>query len=312
MNKRNIFFTISIFYFYLILIACTDSIQANQNKIVVDQKKNYWNQGAEIVNYEVTRYRYGQSRKSKAVGIFVSEPFLPKKQVKSDNPSSYENAVDILKLNLIERFQTGVYDYSIMNSIFTPMFVDYTKTKVNYQPLKISTTIQDWCGHIFIQLNQKKYGYQMNSFSYFEDEGDTVETIKNKMAIPEESFWLWSRLSPKTLPQGQLEVIHSLSRIRLNHLKEKISSAKGSLKKTDKNYQYQILYRNDYCIEITIEKEHPHFILEWREIFINSKTKEKKPILIMKHLDTRRSKYWSKNKTKYNSIKKENNWIWEF
>ena len=52
--------------------------------------------------------------------IFVTEDFLTEKQVKNDH---YKNpkSVSILKNNQISKFPTGIYDYSIMKSVFTPI-----------------------------------------------------------------------------------------------------------------------------------------------------------------------------------------------
>ena len=99
---------------------------------------SYWyDHGAEISHYSVQWRQYGHMRKGKAILIYVTEPFWPEKQVKNDTyqkvnqspkkPDSstpsppVEQPIPILKLNMINRFRTGLYDYSIMQSIFTPI-----------------------------------------------------------------------------------------------------------------------------------------------------------------------------------------------
>ncbi len=112
---------------------------------------SYWyNHGAEITRFELEQSRYGEIHPGHAILIFVTEPFLPDIHVKSDYESSRKKSIPVLKLNLIKRFSTGIYDYSMMKSVFTPIPTEgqqYTKT------LKVSTTRQDWCGHVYLQYN---------------------------------------------------------------------------------------------------------------------------------------------------------------
>ncbi|MGI9534613.1 MAG: hypothetical protein ACR2NW_06660, partial [Thermodesulfobacteriota bacterium] len=88
-----------------------------------EQFKNYWYSGnAEITSYKLEQARYGEIHKGYAVLIFVTEDFSKSKHVKLDDPASNKSdAVKILKLNLVKKFNTGVYRYSIMESIFTPV-----------------------------------------------------------------------------------------------------------------------------------------------------------------------------------------------
>ena len=59
--------------------------------------KSYWYAGeAELTSYTLEQARYGELRDGKAVLIYVTEPFLPEKQVKA-NGQNPEN-VSVLKL----------------------------------------------------------------------------------------------------------------------------------------------------------------------------------------------------------------------
>ena len=80
----------------------------------------YWHDGkAELDGYRLELSRYGAPRPAQAVMIFVTEPFSQSKHVKLDDPSrSPGDAVDVLKLNLVRDFQTGIYDYNTMVSLF--------------------------------------------------------------------------------------------------------------------------------------------------------------------------------------------------
>ena len=83
---------------------------------------SYWhNHGAEITRFELEQSRYGEIHSGHAVLIFVTEPFLPEKQVKADYEASRKKSIPVLKLNFIKKFNTGIYDYSMMKSVFTPI-----------------------------------------------------------------------------------------------------------------------------------------------------------------------------------------------
>ena len=125
--------------------------------------KGYWYNGeAEINSYKLEQARYGEMREGTAVLLFVTEPFLSDKQVKADktNPSN----TSVLKLNATKNFNTGIYPYSIMQSTFFP--VDN-----NQHALKISCSVQEWCGHVYMQLNNRN-DFEIMSHSYFESEAD--------------------------------------------------------------------------------------------------------------------------------------------
>jgi len=98
---------------------------------------SYWyDHGAEITRFELEQSRYGEIHPGHAILIFVTEPFLSDIHVKSDYKSSRLKSIPVLKLNFIKRFDTGIYDYSMMKSVFTPIPTEeqqYSKT------LKVST-----------------------------------------------------------------------------------------------------------------------------------------------------------------------------
>ena len=85
----------------------------------------------------------------------------PGTQVKADHPGPQDIA--ILKLNMVRKFFTGIYPYSIMTSIFAPL--DVQKYPL---PLKISSSIQEWCGHVYAQMNLAENEYRVRMHSYFE------------------------------------------------------------------------------------------------------------------------------------------------
>lgn len=222
--------------------------------------KEYWYQGkAELTRYVLDQARYGEIHKGEAVLIFVTEPFLRDKQVKLDYGSN-PNALSVLKLNFVRKFYTGVYPYSILTSVFTP--VDYQKQRT----LKVSSTTQEWCGHTYSQLNLQKNQFHAMFHSYFQDEAD--QDFRLNSAWLEDELWTRIRLAPETLPTGELEIIPSLQFSRLRHTPLKVEKAVANQTvKKDRNI-YTVEYKGlPRKLEIQFEKTFPYAILEWSETY---------------------------------------------
>ena len=103
-----------------------------------DAFESHWRDGqAEIDGYRLVVSRYGENRDGTAVMIFVTEPFNAKKYVKEErSPAHARETVDVLKLNLVRDFQTGIYDYNTMASVFV-------RTS-DFAPLKVSFSRAEW------------------------------------------------------------------------------------------------------------------------------------------------------------------------
>ena len=127
----------------------------------------HWHDGrAELNGYRWSVTRYGQPRDGQAVMIFVTEPFSDSKRVKVDDPSKDPpDTLDVLKLNLVRDFQTGIYDYNTMTSVFV--------RTADFTPLKVSFTSAEWCGHVYEELIIGPKRIEQRFFSYFEDESST-------------------------------------------------------------------------------------------------------------------------------------------
>src|SRR6056297_3157419 len=79
---------------------------------------DHWGDGrAEVSSYDLVYPRYGAPREGTAVTIFVTETFDPEQRVKSEGAEG----VSVMKLNLIQDFPTGVYDYHLMTSAFVAL-----------------------------------------------------------------------------------------------------------------------------------------------------------------------------------------------
>lgn len=245
----------------------------------------YWYQGqAEISSYELSQSRYGGTHDGKTVLVFVAEDFSKSKHVKLDEPHKHKSdAVRIIKLNTSKEFVTGIYKYSMMNSVYMP--VDH---KAYPHSLKLTSGIQEWCGQSFMQVNWKGNRYEVQDFSYFESEGDSKYSLARGWL--EDEIWTLIRIAPNTLPIGEVKMIASASFIRLSHRENKVYEALTSLTKSETHYTYSIHYPElKRTLDIDFDTAFPYRILGWREV-----TPENE-ITTGHLLNTLMSDYWTKH-----------------
>lgn len=226
----------------------------------------YWHQGkAEISRYALSQHRYRDVHPGEAVLVQVTEDFLTELQVKNEryrNPQS----TPVLKTNLIRRFTTGIYDYAIMASVFTPV-----NTASWPHSLKVTTSVQDWCGQVFGQLNFREGGYQLQSLSYFEGEGDQRETLP--AALLEDELFNRIRMDWRSLPTGRQLMIPSLAWLRLLHqqaapyqVELQLSAYTGDTFKGKQLQEYRVVYPElNRRLSIVFEAESPYYIQGWQE-----------------------------------------------
>ncbi len=284
----------------LVIIACSN-IKADESsktdkknsiedieptKELSEDFKKYWYSGeAEITSYQLEQARYGQIRQGKAVLIYVTEDFLKKEQVKADRQN--KDNIPVLKLNATKNFNTGIYPYSIMQSTFYPV-------TDNQHAIKVSSSIQEWCGHVYAQLNNREQ-FEIMSHSYFEGEADQDFTL-NK-AILENELWIKIRINPDDLPRGNIKIIPAFEYLRLRHKEIKAYSAKASLEKQNDSSVYTLEYPElNRTIRITFDYSFPYEIQGWTETFksgfgsnaneLTTKATKMKQI---------KSAYWNKN-----------------
>ncbi len=170
---------------------------------------SYWYQGrAELTRYALRQARYGDQHDGEAVLVFVTEDFLTGLQVKKEHGDA-PDAISVLKLNASRRFYTGIYPYTLMTSSFTPALGPRGPT------LKLSSTIQEWCGHVYTQINRRDDGLHAVSHSYFQDDADQKTTLPT--ADFEDGIWAQIRIDPSAIPVGKQELIPALDYIRMRH-----------------------------------------------------------------------------------------------
>jgi hypothetical protein len=244
--------------------------------------KDYWYAGeAEITSYKLEQARYGELRNGTAVLVFVTEDFLPKIQVKANNYN--ESNTPVLKLNATKNFNTGIYPYSIMQSTIYPV-------SNNQHALKISASIQEWCGHVYTQLNNRDT-FEITSHSYFQGEADQNFALEKTWT--ENEIFTKLRIDPTSLPTGSISMIPSLEYLRLRHQEIKAYSATASLQ----NGSYTLIYPElERSLKINFNTSFPYTILGWEETAssgfgASTKTMTTKAT----KLQTLKSDYWRQN-----------------
>jgi len=258
-------------------------------KQLTEDFKKYWYAGdAEITSYKLEQARYGELRDGHAVLIYVTEPFLPEEQVKA-NGNNPEN-ISVLKLNATKKFLTGIYPYSIMNSTFYPVYD-------NQHAIKTSLSVQEWCGHVYSQLNNREK-FEFTSHSYFEGEADQAFSIEK--TILENEIWNKIRVNPENLPLGNISVIPSLEFLRLRHKELRAYKAKGSISSKDGITNYSLYYPElERTLTINFTSDFPYSIESWTEEFKSGFGPNAKSMMTSaSKIKTLKTAYWGQHDNK--------------
>ena len=135
-----------------------------------------WGDGkAELSGYKITTSRYGSLREGTLVLIFVTEPMDRRVWIKDDVGDVPEaDRVNVMKLNAVLKFQTGIYPYSVMTSTYAP--VDPAGGE-RFAPAKVVLSAQEWCGSVYQKLLIRPASFAGELRSYFHAEGDQERAV---------------------------------------------------------------------------------------------------------------------------------------
>lgn len=230
---------------------------------------SHWHDGrAELDGYRLTIGRYGAPRAGEAVMIFVTEPFSRSARVKLENPAAHPgDAVDVLKLNLVRDFPTGIYDYNTMVSVFV--------RSEDFAPLKVSMSSAEWCGHVYTEWIVNDHAIDETRHSYFEGESG-ARTIPREDGLLEDELYVRLRgLRGAFLEAGASLETRILTgplmsrmrhqpgewqpaRIRRSNSPRPVTVPAGTFEADV--YEVQLPGRTG---RFHIEREYPHRILRW-------------------------------------------------
>lgn len=237
-----------------------------------------WGDGkGELAGYDLVFPRYGQLRKGVAVTVFVTETFSNSLRVKSDpgkHPKSDEYPV--MKLNLVEDFSTGIYDYNLLTSAFVAL------TPIEGRPTgsvtKVSFASQEWCGNVYAQLLFDAASARLTSHSYFDGEADQSRTVAVPAdALSGDAILLWARsLAAPFLRPGErrdVSFVRSLESSRLRHeplevLRATLSRDAAPSRVTTPAGTLEVERRTVAIAggatwKVAVETAEPHRIVEW-------------------------------------------------
>lgn len=286
----------------LLTLLITPLLHAQKNDVA---SNTYWTQGkAEINVYELSQNRYKDNHPGHAISIFVTEDFLTDKQVKNEYYQN-KNSTWILKNIQLKKFTTGIYDYSLFSSVFTPV------NRTNFpKSLKVSASSQEWCGTIYTQFNLNGRDYKAEQRSYFEKEGDVNTSIKN--GILEDEVFTVLRMNPEFLPTGNFRIIPAANYVQLKHLKLKAYKAVGSVKahmgdefQGDNLHEYRVEFPElQRTLKVVFENKAPYKIVGWLDSFPSAFDKKRRTT----KATLKKQKmlpYWSQNSLKDVKLRKE-------
>lgn len=287
----------SIFAFLLIASAALSN--ADQQ-----QFNNLWYDGnAEISTYVLKESRYNEIRDGIRVMVFVTEPLRISTHIKPDVKLPADQMIKVIKLNDLQKFTTGIYDYSVMTSVFAA--VENKAPYGNMATMKISLTSQEWCGQVFDCIVRKENSYVGALYSYFESEGETDYSIDAAGVETEDNLWLRVReLNGPFLREGEtkkLRLIPSRWIIRKAHVPTEVvdatlSKGKPQLRETALGKIETVPFTwtiNEKSTTVFVEHNYPHRIVEFRERDGSSG----------KLIASRREPYWKQNGKQFETLR---------
>ncbi len=258
-----------------------------------------WGDGmAELSSYDLVEPHYGQPRRGVAVAIFVSETFSNSARVKAD-PGKHPKTDEfpVMKLNLVKDFQTGIYDYNDMTSVFVAL--EEVNARKAGTLTKESFSSQEWCGNVFHELLFDAHSIRSWRHSYFDGEGDQQSALQ----YPAEGFaadavFLWARqMAEPRLTAGEsrtVKMLSGLQAVRDSHKPVEWSAARLSRMKTltpmtvaagQFEVEAWVVESGGGKMKIYVERAVPHRIVKWE-----SSRGEKGELL-----GSERMKYWQLN-----------------
>ena len=249
----------------------------------------YWGDGqAEVSSYRVVQSRYGEQREAYGVLVFVTEDINRKTFIKVESPTPPEDRIYTLKLNSVLKFTTGIYDYSVMTSVFSA--VDGGSGGDPFELKKLTMSSQEWCGHVFEEVTVVGGELKGDLNSYFEREGkrDYVLDLPDSGFESEDNLLIRIReLRGPFMEPGerrQISLMPGLWQLRASHQKRHLAAAtltRGSVargegiavegeEKAREAIRWEWKVAGGREKSVWVEEAYPHRILAWQDSDGNS------------------------------------------
>ncbi len=237
----------------------------------------HWGDGrAEISSYRVVQPRYGELREGYGVLIFVTEDINRETFIKVESPTPAKDRVYVLKLNNVLKFTTGIYDYSAMTSVFSA--VEGLVSEDAFELCKATLSSQEWCGHVFDEVQRRGGELQGEINSYFESEGKNEYELETPDDFEAEDNLLIRirELKGPIMAAGEerkIDLLPSLWSFRLAHRPHELVRAvlrkgnattvavgKVAMEVVPWSWRWE-----DFEKTAWVEKAYPHRILRWED-----------------------------------------------
>ena len=237
---------------------------------------DHWGDGrAEIDGYSLTQPRYGELRRGTAVAIFVTETMNASSRVKTDSLRP-RDGIPVMKLNLLKDFQTGIYDYQTMLTVFWSL-----ESHLDREPGSAAKAVfssQEWCGQVFHEILPGRDDVHSISHSYFEGEGDQSLRIGRPAdgILRDELFFLVRGFIVPGIERGdsiQRSLLTSLETARLAHtdltwqtVEIRRSSETHGIDVAAGTFdvdRYSVGNADGNLLSIDVEVAPPHRIIRW-------------------------------------------------
>lgn len=234
-----------------------DKPQTPQNVVVpINQEnntvfQNYW----KIQGIETTKFALKQD------SLIVGEATLSYslKDFGKDQPNG---AVHALYSNFTQKINQDNYDYSDNSMTLTPL-----NSLLYPHAIMVVSSSQSKDGTNFLSFKQEPKSYLFVGRNNLEPEKEIHKSTEKGNL--EDEIWAKIRINPDVLPQGEIEMIPSLSYWNKIHkspsaheVKAELSDLEGNPKLKIYSLDYPILKRK---IDIIFEVNFPYQIMEFRE-----------------------------------------------
>ena len=238
----------------------------------------HWADGrAELSGYRVVQPRYGEPRQGNEVLVFVTEDVHAATRIKVESPDTPEaDRIYVLKLNRMLRFTTGIYDYSMMTSVFSA--VEPRRGTRPFAPLRVTFSAQEWCGHVFEEVQVRGGAVLGELFSYFERAGRRSWRLERPPEfVSEDNLLIRIReLGGPMMQEGEsrkVMLLPGLWELRLRHRPRELVEAVLSKGRRE---QVEAQGRSREAVPWTwsygrrqktvwVDTEYPHRILRWSD-----------------------------------------------
>lgn len=253
------------------LLAATLVVSCASSVVAQPQFDRTWYDGkAELDGYELVVSRYGENRNASAVMIFVTEPFSESQHVKLDDATANpKDTFTALKLNLVRDFQTGIYDYDTMVSLFV--------RAESMAPVKLTFSSMEWCGQVYSEMIFGRNEIRGTYASYFEGESGPIVMGRPPAGVTEDELFVALRgLHEDYLAAGESTVVPYLPGVfytRLTH--HRLAWTQATIARAARNESLTVpagtfeVMRYDVHIAdgrngiFYIESAYPHRIVKW-------------------------------------------------